>query len=423
MSNLKLTEPNTGFISVDTTTLPRINPKYVKFDKVVAVGFVGRDVSHIVPENGIPLEIPYNFLDFHVSRIVDAIMGRYKPPPTQRPLTSTVIPTTTSQDVNDNDFTVPALKPIKCVFVGDLFNFEDDVDAYYEESELINKVGHDLFDVYPNVAIGFWAYGHTNISKSPNVALENMRKKYDYFMIDLMDMEYIKTDKPTSTAKQDTTQLPKLNPINMGLERIVAIGFNSTDLNGIIADNGVALSVPYHYLEDDVNLIIDAILGRYKLTTTSDPPTTTTTKKPSDISTPKVPSTTTTTAKKSTTTAKPAPIRHDCLFVGDLYNYGDNVDSYDLEGDLIHKVGHDLFDRSPHSSIGLWAYGYTNFSKSVETSLEKMRGKLDDFVNDLRLMEYFKIQDPLTTVNAIEKLNEAQDPKGRANCLVFFSAK
>ncbi|ETN74994.1 hypothetical protein NECAME_12581 [Necator americanus] len=93
------------------------------------------------------------------------------------------------------------------------------------------------------------------------------------------------------------------------------------------------------------------------------------------------------------------------------------------EGDLIHKVGHDLFDRSPHSSIGLWAYGYTNFSKSVETSLEKMRGKLDDFVNDLRLMEYFKIQDPLTTVNAIEKLNEVQDPKGRANCLVFFSAK
>ncbi|RCN51833.1 hypothetical protein ANCCAN_01921 [Ancylostoma caninum] len=94
-----------------------------------------------------------------------------------------------------------------------------------------------------------------------------------------------------------------------------------------------------------------------------------------------------------------------------------------MEADLIADVAHDLFTAFRSSSIGLWAYGHTKFSKSADSALKRMRKKYSDFIIELKLMKYFEIDDPLSTAAAIEQLNRLASSKDVVDCLVFFSAQ
>ncbi|RCN51835.1 hypothetical protein ANCCAN_01923 [Ancylostoma caninum] len=194
------------------------------------------------------------------------------------------------------------------------------------------------------------------------------------------------------SAVKDASNLPQINPKNAQIDKIVAVGLDNADLNVVLPSNGIAVSVPKHFLDSHVNQIVSAIM-----------------KKPAPV----------TTTPKPTTA--PPQITPECLVVGDLYNFGKDQDAYDLEADLLDAVGYDVFGVSPGSKLGLWLYGYTKRT-SPSSALQKMRSNYTQFKNDLDDMEYIETNDPVTTRSAIQSINELRDNNNRINCLVFLSA-
>ncbi|RCN51837.1 hypothetical protein ANCCAN_01925 [Ancylostoma caninum] len=292
------------------------------------------------------------------------------------------------------------------------------------EADLLADVAHDLYNGYDGTTIGLWAYGYTNFSRWADSGLKNMRKNYNDFIKDLNGMVYYETDVPYSTAEaieqlnqlnsspdivnclvffsaeRDIGSLPMLYAVYLPLEVLVAVGLNDTDLSSRVHPRlGIPVSVPMHYLDKDVKTIVNAITKKEKPTP-----------KP--------------TTKAPTTTTEPPPSKDavHCLFAGDLYNYGHNAEDYELEADLMDAVAHDLFEFSPKSSLGLWGFGYTNFSKDPATSLSKIRKNYADFKGDLTGFGYVNINDPLATKAAIEAINAMRDNANRINCLVFYSS-
>ncbi|VDO21706.1 unnamed protein product [Haemonchus placei] len=63
------------------------------------------------------------------------------------------------------------------------------------------------------------------------------------------------------SALMDTAGLPELTPTLAPNAKIVAVGFNGTDLMGIVRTNGTALSVPYAFSPDDVQNVVQAVLS------------------------------------------------------------------------------------------------------------------------------------------------------------------
>ncbi|KAK5980494.1 hypothetical protein GCK32_006003 [Trichostrongylus colubriformis] len=62
------------------------------------------------------------------------------------------------------------------------------------------------------------------------------------------------------SAQRDTTALPALLPTRLDV-RVVAVGFDATDLTGIVKENGIAVSVPYDFTSQDVQNVVDAVLS------------------------------------------------------------------------------------------------------------------------------------------------------------------
>ncbi|RCN51842.1 hypothetical protein ANCCAN_01930 [Ancylostoma caninum] len=60
----------------NTTGLPKIDPKYLGLEKIVAVGLDNANLKALIPSNGIDVMVPKRFVDAHVDRIVNAIMKR-----------------------------------------------------------------------------------------------------------------------------------------------------------------------------------------------------------------------------------------------------------------------------------------------------------------------------------------------------------
>ncbi|EYC06871.1 hypothetical protein Y032_0073g746 [Ancylostoma ceylanicum] len=413
----------------DTYSLPKLDPANNKFKRIVAVGYNNTDLSGVVGSRGVAIKVPYYYLDGDVSTVIDAIMGREiktttpwtVPPRTTRRTVPTREPTTTTTEA-----TTTKVRPSsawKCLMVGDMTNLGPDPDRYDAEANLIGKLAYDfLHDSDGELAL--WAYGNTEFSKTVNDSLKTMYKTYEEFSRALNKMDYTKVANPWSSADAINaindmydsqnrvnclvffsadilgSMLPKLNPKNTKFEKIIAVGFNNANLIYIIPSYGKAFRVPFHYVEEEVTPIVNEMLASRRTTVkrTTTKPTTT------------------------TTTAPPLDEQVHCLFAGDLYNYKDDVDAYDLEADLMDAVAHDLFEVSPQSSLGLWAYGYTNFSKNPSTSLGKIRKNYKDFKGDLVGFEYIRISDPLDTEAAIKALNAMQDNGKRINCLVFFSS-
>ncbi|VDM72492.1 unnamed protein product [Strongylus vulgaris] len=123
-----------------------------------------------------------------------------------------------------------------------------------------------------------------------------------------------------------------------------------------------------------------------------------------------------------TTTENP-PIKRNCLFVGDLYNYQDNGDFYRLEAELLNNVGYDIFEETASSRIALWAYGYTDFPQTVNASLEDMSEDYEQFAALLIKMKYVETSSAISTRSAIEAINVMYDTKEQLDCLVFLTAQ
>ncbi|ETN68159.1 hypothetical protein NECAME_19522 [Necator americanus] len=98
-------------------------------------------------------------------------------------------------------FTVPHREQPHCLFVGDLYNFGSNNEAYDEEGNLIADIGYSLLEQSPTSTIGFWAYGHTKIPKSLITALDRMSQKYVDFVHALEEMEYVQVEDPLSTSQ------------------------------------------------------------------------------------------------------------------------------------------------------------------------------------------------------------------------------
>ncbi|EPB75626.1 hypothetical protein ANCCEY_05262 [Ancylostoma ceylanicum] len=477
----------------DTYSLPKLDPANNKFKRIVAVGYNNTDLSGVVGSRGVAIKVPYYYLDGDVSTVIDAIMGREiktttpwtVPPRTTRRTVPTREPTTTTTEA-----TTTKVRPSsawKCLMVGDMTNLGPDPDRYDAEANLIGKLAYDfLHDSDGELAL--WAYGNTEFSKTVNDSLKTMYKTYEEFSRALNKMDYTKVANPWSSADILGSMLPKLNPKNTKFEKIIAVGFNTPPLDEQV--HCLFAGDLYNY-KDDVDAydlllklnrgyachttrnllgcsfkeadLMDAVahdlfevspqsslgLWAYGYTNFSKNPSTSLGKIRKNYKDFKgdlvgfeyirISDPLDTEAKGTNGLPKINPAYlglekvvavgldiprrpFECLFVGDLYNYGDDVDSYDWGGDLMEAVAFDLFDASPASTVSLWAYGYTNFSKNPSTSLEKMRGDYEELEGDLAGFGYVKIGDPLTTKAAIEALNAMQDPKKRINCLVFFSA-
>ncbi|KHJ90614.1 hypothetical protein OESDEN_09541 [Oesophagostomum dentatum] len=334
--------------SKETQKLPVLDPKNKQIKRIVAVGYDNVDLTDVVGKRGVAVGVPYYYKDSDVDNVVKAIQGKYKPTP--RP------PTTTRRPTTSRPSTTPKPRQIlKCLFVADLFNFGKDGDKYHDEAELINSVGYDFFtsdEIMPSAGLA--------ISTINSLSSADDRINCIVFF----------------SAQRNTQSLPVLNPENQQIKRIVAVGFDSTDLTRVAGNRGIAVSVPYYWKDSDVENIMKAIEGKIK-------PVASTTRKP--------------TTRKPSTTPKPRQVLK-CLFIGDLYNFGKDADKYVDETELIQVVGYDFFTSTEAiASAGLWAYGYTTFPKSPDLSR--------------------------VNATAIEVINNLPGTETRINCVVLFSAQ
>ncbi|CAJ0604959.1 unnamed protein product [Cylicocyclus nassatus] len=333
--------------------------------------------------------------------------------PTRKPRPST--------SVTSGPPTVPP-EPYKCLFVGDLYNFGNNANFYLDEAQFIGEFAYDLFLDKRTVPSGaLWAYGYSNFSQTPD--LEKMYTNYTAFLKDLKNMKYFPVQDPMNTAcaievinnlpkddervncivfisAENSTTLPKLDPQNEEIKRIVGIGFAGTNLSSVVGQKGVALTVPYYYLDEDLRDVHEAILGRYPTTTTK------------------------TTKRLTTVTPKPTiPVPLDeykCLFIDDLYNFGSKNEFYEDEAEFIAEVGYDIFAAKSNVATGIWAYGYTRFPRAP--SLDRMCTNYNDLLQEIKSLQYSPIQNPINTARAIEVINSLGNDE-RVNCLVFFSAE
>ncbi|EYB92508.1 hypothetical protein Y032_0193g1400 [Ancylostoma ceylanicum] len=359
---------------------------------------------------------------------------------------STTFETSTSTDRPRPPTTAPPPKKnLHCLLVGDLYNFGENVSAYIQEVDFIAEVSHDLFKTRDLASMGLWLYGYTEKFNSLDESLDNMRSSYQHFIDDLYEVEFnTAVEKPLSTAEaiktlnnivdtknrvncliffsaqENTSGLPRLDPDQnkSKINTIVGVGFSDTNLHNVVAPRGVAVSVPHSYSEQDIERVVAAVLGRPDVGSTTLPTS-------SDTTTSSSLETSTVTSDKHTTT-EPEPESEElhCLFVYDLFNFGNNVDAYDTEQQFVADIGEDFYDSSTMSStVGLWAYGHTLTTTSPDAALNFMMDEYDDFMDKLVELEYEEIDEPLSTADAIERINETYDNKRRANCIVFFSAQ
>ncbi|EYB92510.1 hypothetical protein Y032_0193g1402 [Ancylostoma ceylanicum] len=87
------------------------------------------------------------------------------------------------------------------------------------------------------------------------------------------------------------------------------------------------------------------------------------------------------------------------------------------------RIAEHLFEETTKTSVGLWAYGYTNFTGSLQkATLKSMRKTFEGFNDDLNAnMKIFDTKNPSSTKNAVNSINQAPY-QGKANCVVFFTA-
>ncbi|RCN37082.1 hypothetical protein ANCCAN_17012, partial [Ancylostoma caninum] len=178
---------------------------------------------------------------------------------------------------------------LKCLAVADFYNFELSGEPHTAELRFINDAAERLFPNKDFESIGIWIYGHARRCLSIDESLNKMYTDLRDFQDDLWDNDVVKVEKALNTsdairvinrledpkrrancliffsAQHDTSTLPQLepNPSKSAFQRIVAIGFNETDLRHIVVPpRGVALSIPVQYMRWDLEAVVNAILKK-----------------------------------------------------------------------------------------------------------------------------------------------------------------
>ncbi|KHJ85145.1 hypothetical protein OESDEN_15133 [Oesophagostomum dentatum] len=153
--------------------------------------------------------------------------------------------------------------------------------------EFINNIGYDFFALKDaNTTGGLWAYGYTDFPTSPD--LTKMTGSREEFEKQLEKMKFTEAGDPLTTemairvinnlpagdirinclvffsAQKNTQQLTPIDPKNKEIKRIVAVGYDSTDLTKVVGTRGIAVSVPYYWKDSDVENVVKAIQGTYK---------------------------------------------------------------------------------------------------------------------------------------------------------------
>ncbi|EYC44162.1 hypothetical protein Y032_0470g2030 [Ancylostoma ceylanicum] len=206
---------------------------------------------------------------------------------TETVATTEVTPSKTTQTTlttPSTSTTAPLRKGIACVFVADAYNFGKDIARYTQERYLIGNMSDYFFKSTVESKAAITKYGYVK-SFTIMAAINALKDMHEDFVRDIdTDPEDISTP-PFNTAEaiqrinrfdrvkgranslifisaqKDTENLPKLEPKSKEWKRIIAVGFDGTDLTNVIdKDRGAAVSVPYNFSEDDVKKVIDALL-------------------------------------------------------------------------------------------------------------------------------------------------------------------
>ncbi|XGW34484.1 hypothetical protein V3C99_018414 [Haemonchus contortus] len=196
-------------------------------------------------------------------------------------LISTVV--TTSPPTTTTVIPKPSLS---CLFVGDMYNFDANETAYDQERSFIRSTSQSLFDQGNGFKAGLSLYGYADAGQRfPNAGLNSMSSTFAKFDNDLMTrMTYDEDGNDETTgnainsingyegmsavncliffsAQKNTAGLPELTPMLAPIAKIVAVGFDDTDLTGIVKMNGNAVTVPYAFSTDDVQSVVKAVLS------------------------------------------------------------------------------------------------------------------------------------------------------------------
>ncbi|KAK6738415.1 hypothetical protein RB195_020494 [Necator americanus] len=350
-----------------------------------------------------------------------------------------------NSDGNKDGIATPPGENIHCLMVGDLYNYGTNATAYEKAIELMTEINYGLFEAEGFSSLGLWLYGHTELFTSLEDALNYMRTSPFEFLEDLQEVSYSAEDKPVTTAsaikklnelvdkenrvncliffsaQEKIAELPRLEPdcSKSGINRIVAVGLSDTNLHRVVVPpQGVAVRVPYSFTSKNVEEVVAAVMGRTESSSA----------KPLPMEPTKIPARKTSVVNprpaKRGTTESPISKGLRCLFVYDLYNFGNDEEAYDKENQFVADIGERFFTTTANSAAGLWAYGHTSIDKTPDVALNEMQKKYGRFMVEMAEVEYDDTnENPLSTKGAIERINETKDNRKRGNCLVFFSAQ
>ncbi|EYC37287.1 hypothetical protein Y032_0809g2457 [Ancylostoma ceylanicum] len=203
--------------------------------------------------------------------------------PTLMPI-STSSPTATSTIMTTSTES-PREHNAHCVIVVDLYNFGDDESKYEKEKQFVKELGVTFFSSRGNLTAGLAFYGYVkNLPFNLNPALNDMKSSAEDFVKKVDAELWLRnTVNPSNTREaiqkinsftkirgrancmiiiseqENTKDLPPLDPPR-DWKRIVAVGFNGTNLTRIVSPTrGKAISVPYKFTDKDVEEVVNGV--------------------------------------------------------------------------------------------------------------------------------------------------------------------
>ncbi|KAL6736483.1 hypothetical protein Aduo_006833 [Ancylostoma duodenale] len=207
---------------------------------------------------------------------------------------STLTPVATSTPTTLPTSMTTTAEPTKthnahCVIVVDLYNFGKDESKYNQEKQFVKKLGASFFNSSGNLTAGLAIYGYVSMLPINLIpALNSMTSSPESFNKELDKEIWLRdTDEPSDTTEAiqeindfkkvkgranclifisahsilriNTEGLPPLDP-PQDWERIVAVGFNGTDLSKVaVPPRGKAVSVPYSFAAENVEDVVDGV--------------------------------------------------------------------------------------------------------------------------------------------------------------------
>ncbi|KAL6736782.1 hypothetical protein Aduo_007095 [Ancylostoma duodenale] len=184
---------------------------------------------------------------------------------------------------------------VHCLFVADLYSYGHNETLYEQEKRFITEVSSLFFQRTDVSTAGIAAYGYVpELPINLNPALNKMAISHREFAKNVrLDTEF-RNDRRHSITQDALCAIKKFKDLegranclvffsadkmiaslhkitskcNLSLghewERVVAVGFNDTNLSNLVeSPQGTSLMVPHHYEEKHVQLVVDDILAAF----------------------------------------------------------------------------------------------------------------------------------------------------------------